>query len=284
MSASHARASAADVPRLALHVPRPPLSRFIEAIWFLEGTTPHRREKVLPNGVVEVIINLGSPHRVLDLDHPAGTRIYRESWIAGIQRSFLAIEALRENHLVGIRFHPGGAYPFFRLAQAELTDQVIDLDLLDRPFFAELRERLLEAPSRPARVAIVEEALLRRLDPARAVERRVQGLLGALARGGSSMSIAAACREVGVSQKHIIELFHQRVGMPPKLLSRVLRFDAVIRAAQGPARPRWADVAASLGYFDQSHLIADFRAFAGDTPTGYWRARSADGAHILLDG
>jgi AraC-like DNA-binding protein len=232
--------------------------------------------------VVEVIINLGSPHLVVDLEHPERSEVFRESWIAGIQRRFLVIEAVREDNLVGIRFKPGGAYPFFRMSMEALSNDVVELDLLDRAFFAELRERLLGAPSRDERVRIVEDMLLSRLDWRRADDRRVRGVMDALDRGGSSISIASACSAVGCSQKHVIQLFRERVGMAPKLLSRVLRFDAVIRGVQGQPRIRWTDVAPRFGYFDQAHLIADFQEFAGASPTGYWEARSDDGAHILL--
>jgi AraC-like DNA-binding protein len=81
----------------------------------------------------------------------------------------------------------------------------------------------------------------------------------------------------------VIQLFRDRVGMTPKLLSRVLRFDAVIRGLQGEPRVRWADVATRFGYFDQAHLIADFKEFTGVSPTAYWQARSENGAHIVLD-
>jgi len=71
--------------------------------------------------------------------------------------------------------------------------------------------------------------------------------------------------------------------MTPKVLARVLRFDAVIRGLRAATNVRWADVAARHGYFDQAHLIADFRAFAGVTPQAYLRARSEDGAHIIVE-
>src|SRR5262245_42480231 len=93
-------------------VPRPPLSRYIQLIWFVRGTPP-AREKILPNGVVEVIMNLGSPHRVIDETAPHRVTTYRDSWVAGIQRGAILISPVRESNLVGIRFKPGGASGLF---------------------------------------------------------------------------------------------------------------------------------------------------------------------------
>jgi AraC-like DNA-binding protein len=269
--------------RLHGYVPRPPLSRYVQLIWFVRGTRGPAREKVLPNGVVEVIINLGSPHRVVEEGAPWKATTFREAWVAGIQREAIIIEPTRESDLVGIRFKPGGAFALFGFPMAELCDRVVELDLIDRPFFAELRERLLEEAADEAKARLIEAALLARMRPEGGGDGKVGLAVQALLRGSDGLSMAGLCGQLGVSQKHLIHLFHQRVGMTPKLLARVLRFDAVIRGLAGAKVVRWAEVAQRYGYFDQAHLIADFRAFAGTTPRGYWQARSEDGAHIVLE-
>ena len=68
--------------------------------------------------------------------------------------------------------------------------------------------------------------------------------------------------------------------MPPKQLARLTRFQAAIaRLARSP-EVRWADLAADLGFYDQAHLIREFRSFAGLTPTAYLGAENELAAHF----
>jgi AraC-like DNA-binding protein len=111
--------------------------------------------------------------------------------------------------------------------------------------------------------------------------------------------ISALASEVGCSHRALIDQFRTGVGVTPKAIGRVFRFNRAIRSldassrnrtaadaskpyietdAPGPAltlEPRWADLAADCGYFDQAHFIKEFRQFSGVTPTEFLR-RMAD--------
>lgn len=263
--------------------PRDPVSRCVDLIWLTRGPCNTRSEKVLPNGVVELIVNLGAPHRVVDPGDPTRHTRYHASWIAGMQRSFLVIAGEQDTDLVGIRFRPGGAHALLRRPLCEFTDLVVELAQVDPGLALELHERLLAAPWGLARVEAVEALLLRRLDLA-GRDPRIEAWALRLAAAPGDVSVAGFARSLGVSQKHLIHLCKQQVGLAPKLLSRVLRFHGVIQALQRARAPRWADLAHDFGYSDQAHLIAEFHAFAGDTPSGYWRARSPDPNHLFVPG
>ena len=263
-------------------IPGPPLSRFVEVIWFATAPPDPSWDKVLPNGAVELIVNLGAPQLVVDPERPECSTVFRESWVAGLQRGVLVTAAQAETRLVGIRFRPGGFAPFFRLDMAELTDQVVDFERLARGFAGQLREQLDAASSRVERARVVETLLLQRLDESYRDTRIVRAALQLLDQGGEAITIGQVGERMGVSQKHLIHLFHARVGLGPKLLSRVLRFDRVIRDVSRQSQVRWTEVAHAHGYYDQAHLISEFKALAGATPTEYWRSRSQDGAHIVV--
>jgi AraC-like DNA-binding protein len=265
------------------YVPRDPVARCVEMIWMTRGPLDAQREKVLPNGVVEVIVNLGAPHRVVDPDDPNRHTRYHHSWIAGMQRSFLVIAAEQDTDLVGIRFRPGGAHALLRRPMSIFTDAVVELEQVDRELADELRERLLAAPWGDARVEVVEALLLRRLDLA-GRDPRTEAWVRLLAAAPADATVGGFAAALGVSQKHLIHLCKREIGVAPKVLARVLRFHAVIEALQHIGAPRWADLAHGFGYSDQAHLIAEFRNFAGDTPSGYWRSRSPDPNHLILPG
>src|SRR5262249_46027897 len=85
----------------------------------------------------------------------------------------------------------------------------------------------------------------------------------------SLLSSAEVANKLGFSQRRFIEIFRGEVGLAPKLLCRVLRFQQVISAIKKQDTIDWADVAISVGYYDQAHFIHDFQEFSGLTPTEY---------------
>jgi AraC-like DNA-binding protein len=95
---------------------------------------------------------------------------------------------------------------------------------------------------------------------------RLDRALAALAsrRGGLSVSLVAEA--AGLSPRQLDRLFTRFVGLSPKLLSRVVRFRCAWNAGVEHSGD-WASIAARCGYADQSHLVRDFRAFAGAPPT-----------------
>ena len=84
-------------------------------------------------------------------------------------------------------------------------------------------------------------------------------------------------RQIGWSRKRLIAKFRDRLGLTPKSVGRVLRFQQAIRAIESTRVNRWAELAVDCGYYDQSHLIRDFQEFAGCTPNGFLGLRIADG-------
>ena len=81
--------------------------------------------------------------------------------------------------------------------------------------------------------------------------------------------------QVNVTRQHLARLFAQEVGVSPKRFAKIVRFRFALRLG---SRKPWADVAAALGYSDQSHLIADFREFSGTTPVPFFLSADRGGA------
>jgi methylphosphotriester-DNA--protein-cysteine methyltransferase len=68
-------------------------------------------------------------------------------------------------------------------------------------------------------------------------------------------------------------MYRRQLGLPPKVLARVIRFNRLLRRLDEEGDVRWADLAVDCGYYDQAHLHRDFRQFAGATPAGFLAAR-----------
>jgi AraC-like DNA-binding protein len=88
--------------------------------------------------------------------------------------------------------------------------------------------------------------------------------------------IGTLAGELGWSRRHLAAQFREQVGLPPKLLARILRFDRVIALLRHADPERWAEVAYDCGYYDQAHFNRDFRRFADSTPTAFLASRMPD--------
>jgi AraC-like DNA-binding protein len=255
--------------------PGPLLEAFVDYFWLLSDAPSHARELILPSGTNELVVNVVDDE--IRIHRPAslvGSIRYSGAVVSGAYHQPFAIDAAQHASVVGVHFKPGGAFPFLGAPPGEVADRHVDLEDVWGRDAAELRERLCMAGSAPERLHLVEQALARQLR--RPLERHpaVRSALDAFARGyGGSMRELA--RRTGLSQRRFIQLFTGEVGMTPKVYQRVRRFRRMLAGVPDVEAPDWAEVAAEHGYYDQSHLIHDFRSFADLTPTAYLRHRGA---------
>ena len=270
--------------QLRTRIPGPPLSTFVEKLWSFEGYCPaHALERLLPDGSAELVINLRDDrNRIYDRrDH---TRVNRYSGciLSGPHSEYFIIDTEEQCATVGVHFRPGGAFPFFGAPSDELHDSHIDLDDLWGRWAAELRVRLLEVETVPARLEILEQALMARATRPLVLHPAVEYALDEFHRGPQMRTIAQVTERIGLSPRRFIEVFREQVGMTPKLFCRVQRFQQVVRTISAGGSVEWSDVALACGYFDQAHFIHDFRAFSGLSPAAYQRLPVRHPNHVPL--
>jgi len=269
-----------------LRTPPPPLSHFVENLWFYQDLeVNHSKERLLPDGAMELIIDLTeSPKKLYSSRDTARYTHYRRCWISGMHREFLVIGAERGSSMLGARFRTGGAAPFFGFPLSELSGTVVELDLIWKREILALRERLLEAPSIDAKFQLLEGYLLRKAESRIEPDRAVHAALGRL-RTWPVLSLKGLAAELGLSQKEMISRFDARVGFTPKVVSRLFRFQKALLAVHGAGNKPvdWSDLAVECGYYDQSHFIHEFQEFSGVTPTVYAAHRTEYPFYLYLD-
>lgn len=254
-------------PRYREYPLDPPLDALVECVWLLSqgagATGDGEAQRIPPDGCVEIIFHLGDPFE--QLSHGARQR-QPGTMVVGVWTQPIAIVPPGQFDTIGIRIRPGCASAFAAVPMHLLTDTVVDATAVWGSAVAQVRERLGEAGSAASdqeRVAIVSEFLtgcLRDRDPA--VARSVALILSTRGR----RSIDALARAAGVNHRRLERAFRAHVGVPAKTLSRIVRFQQVLRHSTPDTAGAWADVAVACGYTDQSHLIRDFAQFTGTTP------------------
>jgi AraC-like DNA-binding protein len=255
------------------HHPTPPLNRYVECFWTLtskgtpDSTAP---ERILPDGCVELILNFGDRFSQYN-----GNNKFRQprKFLVGQMTGPILISPTGVVQLIGIRFHPGGTLPFLRLHLNEITDQVVELGSVSSNLENELLTVSDNLPTIEEKVVAIESLLLAYL-----LRNRNESLLLPLAarvvESGGLVSVDLLADEAGLSTRQLERRFLREVGLSPKLLSRILRFQQVFRAVER-CDGGWAPVAVECGYYDQAHLKRDFNQFAHQTPAVLFAEQSA---------
>ena len=263
-----------QVPQFAFVAVTPdaPLRRYVERLWYARGRVTYGSEAILPDGNVSLMINFGDPFDV-DIARSGTRRHTRDAWVVGPQRGRLLNRPLGETHMIGVTFRPEGAHAVLGLPVATLANDIVSLDDLWQRCAHEWRERLQSIPRPRDKLVRLQQLLMSRLRPD---ERRLSRIRRALAMlwAEPPRSVRSVCDALGVSNKHLIAQFRTYVGLPPKVVQRLHRFNQLIRSVDGDSG-RWSDLAQACGYHDQAHMNRDFRHFSGVSPSEYLRRRAA---------
>lgn len=232
------------------------------------GVTAVRRREV-PAPQVTVIISLGPTIDVLDLGAPSNARQRFGSFVASLHDAPAFTEYVGHQHGVQMDLSPLAAHRLFGLPMHELTGRVVDLEeVWGRPG-AQLPEMLHGAPGWGARFDVLDRFIAGRLSEAPPPRSELSWAWGRLRRSGGSAPVGALAAELEWSPRRLVREFRTGLGMAPKSLARLLRFERVTRRLAGEAPANLGDIALECGYYDQPHLNRDFRQFAGASPGEY---------------
>jgi AraC-like DNA-binding protein len=219
---------------------------------------------------VPLIINFGGPFRIGLGRRPTDADCY-ESFAAGLFLGPVVMDSDGEAECIQVNFTPIGGSRFFGLPMRELADRMVPLaDLGDRDI-DRLATRLGQLNSWESRLDLVEALVRTRLQRGRAVDPALRWAYSRLLETSGQMRVGAIGAKLEWSRRKLVERFRHDLGLPPKAIARIVRFNAAQAMAGETARPDWADIAAACGYADQAHLTREFSELAGSAPAA-WRA------------
>jgi AraC-like DNA-binding protein len=253
------------------YAPWPRLASTVHCVWTLEG---HAREladvqPILPDGRPEIILHLGDPFDRIEADgsHPRQPA----TLFAGQLLNPVTLRPTGVVAVVGVRLQPHGAAALLDRPQDDLVGATIGVDALSMALARDLEDVRTRGTSVGTAARAVQQCLLTRIDQSR-VDPRVGMAVDHIRDARGMVTVDDLARRVELTGRQLERVFKRTVGVSPKRLARVTRFQRALRILEHLDSPqRGTQTAAMCGYADQAHFIRDFRELAGCPP----------GAHLM---
>jgi AraC-like DNA-binding protein len=250
--------------------PVPELQSIVECIWTLEsepGEAVDRVEPVLPDGCPELVMQFGDRFERVSTD--GGAERQADILFAGQLTGQIQLRPTGTVATLGVRFRPGSAAAILKMPQQPLLGTTLGIDALDGSLSRQLGRIRDSSRSPDDAIDGVQACLTARVD-SEWLDPRVLAAVGMIRRHHGRMAVAEVATRLGVTRRHLERCFATLVGISPKRLARIVRFQRALRMLQRPPGSS-AATALECGYADQPHFIRDFTELAGCPP----------GAHLL---
>jgi AraC-like DNA-binding protein len=261
------------------------LGEFVSSLWL--QTSPGQdpgAELRLPTGTVELVVNLAADRFWLP-DDAGVRRTYPAAIVAGPYRHAYVMDTAQQSHVVGVVCRPGRARALVDAPLHELSNRHVALEDLWGADATRVRERMLAAPDAATRLRVLESALCARLTgSAHVAHPLAAAAAGWLSRVPEYPGVGELGDRAGLTSRRVQQVFRTEVGLSPKSYQRLRRFRSVLAGIDEVERVGWSAFASECGYYDQAHLVREFRDHSGLSPTGYLRARGEQTNHVPLPG
>lgn len=256
--------------------PRPALAQYVQCLWTLKGCvesdTPENQsagfKQFLPDAGLKISFNR---ERSVEFVLPDGRYTTDgQGCLCGVLTQNYWIHYTGRINRIGVRFHPGCAYAFVPFSVERLNDRICDLDQIWGRAGWELTEDM-QCPklTTPQRIERLENFLIDLLDRYQKHDSVYGSAAQAVITRQGQVSLGNLSRRVGSSRRQLERKFRRKSGLTPKQFCRILRFRHLFEYISAHPNDSWVVTALACGYYDQAHLIRDFRQFTGMSPVTF---------------
>ena len=258
-------------PELALHIRR--------YNGYFESSSQRVRRRELPSGEVALIISLGPQWSSIDPVTGAPTGTLR-TFIAGLDDTYSLVDSETAGAAIQVDFTPIGARQLLQLPMHLVSKRTTELSDLLGSEADRLVQQLVEAQDWHCRFLTLDNFLLSRIRRYKRSTGEIDWAWRQLDLSRGSIRVQKISEQLGWTRKRLVKAFRDEIGIPPKLLARVLRFQRALTECNSQTIADSSQLAAECGYSDQAHMIRDFKDFSGLTPAELARVYSPDAGTI----
>jgi AraC-like DNA-binding protein len=252
-----------------LYLPDERLAPYVKCYWSLTNEAQNAsRERVFPDGCIELIFNTADLMR--KYDSATSFHIQPRSFIHGQLTKYIEIEPTGETKIFSARFQPGGLQRFIDFEAGELTGITKSIAEIWGDAGKALEKEIIASASDTDKIKIIERFLTARLDLSKKHDTDAEYCVNQIVETNGSASIAEIAARLHIGKRQLERKFVTAVGLPPKMLARILRFQHTLQLIENHEFISFTQVAYDGGFYDQAHFIKDFRQFTGLNPKKYF--------------
>ncbi|HRI22071.1 MAG TPA: helix-turn-helix domain-containing protein [Panacibacter sp.] len=248
------------------HIPKFPLCNYVDSILYIEG---NNKGIGFPKTAMSIVFNLNDNFRLFTDEKFTSFIDYKKHWVAGFQTQPTYVESYGESKMVVIQFKTLGAYIFLNQPLKSFINHYITLDCIFKNEADEIWEQLKEADTINEMFLIAEIFMYRKLLTNKIPNEKLIASIDLLLNNKESISVTAICLKYNISRKHLNFLFQEYLGISPKTLSSLLRFQTVLQSISKCKPDSLTHFAYELDFFDQAHFNNNFKRFTGLKPNDY---------------
>lgn len=244
--------------------PSPALVPYVKNYWFLKNDTGiDSSQRIISTGFISLVFHRGDL-----LFSPSVNSFQPRSFICGHSSGYSDLSQTGKVDMICITFNPDGAKAFFPFPMDDLYNQTIAVDLLAFPDFKELEERLYYLETNEDCVSLIEQFLINRLSISKAYNfNRMSAVIDSINKGQYDVSTLSEVSCLSYKQFH--RVFTEYIGSKPKDFLRTIRFQQALYLLQTHPDMNFTNLAYACDFYDQSHMIKEFKFFSGYTPIEY---------------
>lgn len=246
------------------------LNLFVKCYWILESPKQEIPEKqtIVADGCMEMIFHYGDLYKQYIAN--GKSLIQPRCFVIGQLTQPLEIEPTGLTGIFGVRFHPGGFLPFATVSIKEMENTAVPLEELFAKDGENIQHAIRSAQSTTEKINLIETFLRSQLTSKQTVDRIVKSAVATILTANGQLSISELSKQNNIHRRQLERKFSAAVGLSPKQLSKIIRLQSALKMLLNKKFTNLTDVAYQNEYYDQAHLIKDFKELTGITPKEFY--------------
>lgn len=249
--------------------PTSELSSHVRYYWNLENgddPQPHSRERVFPDGCIELIFNYGD---LMCKFENGREEIQQRHFIHGQIKKFIELESTGKVGIFSVRFQPAGLQRFIDFEVSKLTEKTMTVLEIWGEQGTDFQQQMDSANHTNERISITENFLLQRLKATKD-DDTISRCVNEIIASDGLKTVDELSEKFHVGKRHLERKFLSTVGLSQKFFSRIIRFNKALQLIENKDFSTFTNVAHEGGFYDQAHFIRDFKEITGLNPKQYF--------------
>ncbi|MEO1258356.1 MAG: helix-turn-helix domain-containing protein [Bacteroidota bacterium] len=255
-------------------VPPLPLREYIECYWTLISDFSLNEELSLPNGSASLVFNFGPDYYRASSQTPDERKKFGRCTLPHQGKSSVLISQESPIRILGVRFKPYGMAPLFNISMANYTPPFIIHGKELTPFVKFIDKSFWQKENFKARISILNDAFGQYLPTSSMPDGLVKKAVYIMIKNNGKIKITDLHEKLCVSKSTLEKKFQEHVGLSPKILCNILRFNCIVYNGQQDPAPSLTELSYRQGFFDQAHLVHNFRSFTGLPPGRFFKQKN----------